>query len=116
MSADKNQTVYSTEHDTPKKKLPVTEDRRVPQPCVPVAQQRVRVRLDKKGRGGKSVTMIEGLLMVPNDLESLLKRLKTRLGTGGAVKDSVIEIQGDHCDTVISVLESSGFRPKRCGG
>ena len=117
MSGDKSRTVYSTERDIPKKNhLPGAADRQVSQSCVPIAQQRVCVRLDKKGRGGKAVTLIEGLSMASNDMDSLLKKLKSRFGTGGAVKDTVIEIQGDRRDAIMAVLESLGYRPKRAGG
>jgi translation initiation factor 1 len=113
MPGDKTRLVYSTEQNVPKK-----EKTTVPQPGqtgAPAVQQ-VRVRLDRKGRGGKSVTVIEGLRISSQDRESLLKQLKTRLGTGGAVKDDVIEIQGDHCDAIMASLQQSGYRSKRAGG
>ena len=117
MSGDKSRTVYSSERDIPKKNpLSGAADRQVAQSCVPIAHRRVCVRLDKKGRGGKSVTLIEGLPMASSDMDSLLKKLKSRFGTGGAVKDTVIEIQGDHRDAIMAVLESLGYRPKRAGG
>ncbi len=60
--------------------------------------------------------MIDGLQLSEKDRELLLKQLKTRLGTGGAAKGDVLEIQGDHREAVISFLENSGYRPKRAGG
>lgn len=74
------------------------------------------VRLDRKGRGGKSVTVIEGLQMAQQGKEALLKKLKAGIGTGGTVKDSALEIQGDHCGTIMAALEKLGYRPKRSGG
>jgi translation initiation factor 1 len=74
------------------------------------------VRLDRKHRGGKSVTILEGLQLSVGDSEKLLKQLKTKLGAGGAVKNGVLEIQGDHCDAVMAELSGSGYRPKRSGG
>ena len=74
------------------------------------------MRLDRKGRGGKSVTVIEGLQLPAGDSERLLKRLKTKFGTGGAVKNSALEIQGDHCDGIMAELGKIGYRPKRVGG
>lgn len=74
------------------------------------------MRLDRKGRGGKSVTVIEGLRISVSESEKLLKQLKAMLGTGGTVKDGSLEIQGDHCDTVIAELTKMGYRPKRSGG
>jgi translation initiation factor 1 len=117
MPADRNRTVYSTETDiSQKKSLAPASGQTESKLDLSVSQRRVLVRLDKKGRGGKSVTVIEGLRMSSKDLEALLKTLKTRLGTGGAVKDAVLEIQGDHRDQIITALESLGYRPKRSGG
>ncbi len=80
------------------------------------ARQRVIVRLDRKQRGGKSVTVVEGLQLSANERDTLLKRLKSGLGTGGTVKDSSLEIQGDHCKAILEALTAMGFRPKRSGG
>ena len=54
--------------------------------------------------------------MPQKELKSLLKQLKAGLGTGGAVKDAAIEIQGEHCGAVMAALEKMGYRPKRSGG
>ena len=54
--------------------------------------------------------------MPQKEMKFLLKQLKAGLGTGGAVKDTSIEIQGDHCDAVMAALEKMGYRPKRSGG
>ena len=80
------------------------------------ALQRVTVSLDRKSRGGKSVTVIGGLLMPMKEREAFIKQLKTRLGTGGTLKDTAFEIQGDQRDTLMAVLEKMGYRPKRSGG
>ncbi|MGO9953530.1 MAG: translation initiation factor [Dissulfurispiraceae bacterium] len=117
MSGDTNRTVYSTECDIPKKgqidKAKAPNEIQTP---TPASRQKIYVRLDRKGRGGKAVTQIEGLQMAAKDREALVKQLKAQLGTGGAVKDAVIQIQGDHRDALITLLESLGFRPKRSGG
>jgi translation initiation factor 1 len=76
----------------------------------------VRVWLETKGRRGKGVTLIKGLPLDDDALLSLGKQLKANCGSGGTVKDGVIEIQGDHRDSVMSVLEQKGFKPKRAGG
>jgi len=83
---------------------------------MPPAQQRVTVRLDRKARCGKSVTVIEGLRMPQEDRVALLKQLKASLGTGGTVKDTSLEIQGDHRDALMAALENMGYSPKRSGG
>jgi translation initiation factor 1 len=76
----------------------------------------VRVRREVKGRRGKTVTTIEGVPLPDDDLRSLASELKRRCGTGGSVKEGVIEIQGDHRDTLVSELEGRGYTVKRSGG
>ncbi len=77
---------------------------------------RVRVSHETKGRGGKAVTLVRG---VPLDAAALLvfgKQLRTRCGTGGTVKDGVIELQGDHCERVMEHLKTEGWAVVRAGG
>ena len=76
----------------------------------------VRVRRETKGRGGKTITAISGIPLGGSGLEDLASKLKRRLGTGGAVKDGVIEIQGDRVEAVIAELAREGFKAKRSGG
>ena len=76
----------------------------------------VRVRREVKGRRGKTVTTIEGVPLPDDDLRELGSELKRRCGTGGSVKDGVIEIQGDHRDTLITELAGRGYTVKRAGG
>ena len=75
-----------------------------------------RVSLDRKGRGGKSVTVIEGLGLSAESLRQLAKDLKRRSGTGGSVKAGRIEIQGDQRDLVVSELQARGHEVRRVGG
>lgn len=76
----------------------------------------VRVSRQTKGRGGKSVTLVKGLALDAAALALLGKQLRTACGSGGTVKDGVIEIQGDHCERVIEELKKHGHHPKRAGG
>jgi len=76
----------------------------------------VRVTRQTKGRNGKDVTVIEGLVLDAVALALLGKQLKTACGAGGTVKDGVIEVQGDHCDRVIEVLKRQGWNVKHAGG
>ncbi|MDA0727322.1 MAG: translation initiation factor [Cyanobacteria bacterium] len=80
------------------------------------AQQRVRVQRTKAGKGGKMVTAITGLEAAESDLKALLKQLKAAAGTGGTVKDGVIELQGDQVSAALAALEKAGYRPKQAGG
>jgi translation initiation factor 1 len=76
----------------------------------------VRVGRETKGRGGKGVTIISDLPLDERGLTELATKLKTRLGTGGTVKDGRIEIQGDHRDRIVAEIEAMGYRAKRSGG
>jgi translation initiation factor 1 len=76
----------------------------------------VRVSRQSKGRGGKTVTLVKGLALDAIALAALGKQLRTACGSGGTVKDGVIEIQGDHCDLVLESLKKHGHEAKRAGG
>src|ERR1700761_1679684 len=77
---------------------------------------RVKVRREIAGRRGKGVTTISGVPLDDAGLRALAGKLKKRCGVGGSVKDGVIEIQGDHRDVVVGVLEAEGFKPVLAGG
>ena len=76
----------------------------------------VRVRRETRGRGGKTVTTVSGVELASDDMRDLAKDLKRRCGTGGAVKDGIIEIQGDHRTTIVAALEERGYEVKLAGG
>jgi translation initiation factor 1 len=76
----------------------------------------VRVSRQTKGRGGKSVTLVKGLALDGAALAALGKQLRTACGSGGTVKDGVIEVQGDHCELVMDALAKLGYQPRRAGG
>lgn len=76
----------------------------------------VRVSRATQGRRGKGVTLISGVPLNEAGLLSLARELKARCGAGGAVKDGVIEIQGEHRDTLLPLLEAKGWTVRRAGG
>jgi len=76
----------------------------------------VRVSRETKGRKGKGVTIVTGVPLPTDELSELAKQLKAKCGAGGTLKQEVIEIQGDHRDTVVRLLEEKGFSVKRAGG
>ena len=76
----------------------------------------VRVGRETKGRKGKGVTVITGVPLAGDALDELSTRLKKRCGSGGTVHEGVIEIQGDHRDTVVAELARLGYAVKRSGG
>ncbi len=77
---------------------------------LPVAEQKLRVMLDKKHRAGKVVTLIEGFEGKEEDIEQLGKELKSYCGTGGSVKDGIIIIQGDNKEKILEKLLKNGYK------
>jgi translation initiation factor 1 len=76
----------------------------------------VRISRETKGRGGKAVTVVRGLPLGVEALDKLGKQLKAACGSGGTVKDGMVEVQGDHCDKVMALLQAQGYKVKRAGG
>lgn len=72
-------------------------------------QQKLRVNIEKKGRGGKTVTLITGFVGNDNDLKELGKLLKTKCGVGGSAKDGEIIIQGEFKQRIIDILKAEGY-------
>ena len=96
--------VYSTNPD-----FKIEENQTEEQIHIPINQQKIRVKLEKKHRGGKVVTLIEGFTGTSADKENLGKNLKTFCGTGGSVKDDEILIQGDNRDKVVQWFIKNGY-------
>lgn len=103
--------VYSTNPDYQYRE----EDEEVVE-TLPPNQQKLYVSLDKKQRGGKMVTLIEGFVGTDSDLADLGKQLKNVCGVGGSAKDGEILLQGDHREKVVKWMESKGYTVKRKGG
>ncbi|WP_178791632.1 translation initiation factor [Bacteroidaceae bacterium] len=96
--------VYSTNPDF---KYENTEDEEIDTPDK--KQQKLRVSIEKKGRGGKTVTLVNGFIGTEDDLKELGKMLKTKCGVGGSVKDGEIIIQGEFKQRIIDLLKSEGY-------
>ncbi len=76
----------------------------------------VRVGRETKGRKGAGVTVITGLPLTPDALRDLARQFKKKCGSGGTVRDGVIEIQGDHRDLLVAELQKLGYAARRSGG
>ena len=115
MSKDKR-VVYSTDPEEEKAAAPVVLPSN---PAAALNAQKgkpVRVWLDKKGRGGKTVCVIKGVISPKAGKQALVKHLKNKLGTGGAVKGDELEIQGDHREKIVAMLRELGYEAKAAGG
>jgi translation initiation factor 1 len=110
--------VYSTERGLvcPNCRLPMVRCRCGKEEPAPAGDGIVRVRRETKGRGGKTVTTVSGVPLGGEALRNLASDLKRRCGTGGTAKDGVIEIQGDHRETIVEELFRRGFTAKVAGG
>ena len=84
--------------------------------ALPTGDGVVRVSRETKGRGGKAVTLVRGVLLAEPELAQLGKELKALCGSGGTVKDGVVEVQGDHVARVMEALQKRGHTAKRAGG
>jgi len=84
--------------------------------AAPMGDGQVRVARQTKGRGGKVVTLVKGLPLDAMALALLGKQLRSACGSGGTVKDGVIEVQGDHVATLMAALAKLGHQPKQAGG
>jgi translation initiation factor 1 len=123
MPDDNSKLVYSTEQTIPRRGNVSQRNIRNEKPAAKApgtnlcpGRQRLIVRLDRKARGGKSVTVIEGLRISQKEREAFLKQLKTGLGTGGTLRDTALEIQGDHREELMITLKRMGYSPKCSGG
>ncbi|MCB0105820.1 MAG: hypothetical protein KDE53_07920 [Caldilineaceae bacterium] len=117
MAKASKQTVFSTD---PEPEAPPKPEKAPPNLAAPFPMRQqnnpVRVHIERKGRGGKTVSVIKGVMSPPHGKQALVKLLKNKLGTGGAVKDEDVEIQGDHRDTIVVLLKELGYQAKKAGG
>jgi translation initiation factor 1 len=112
MTIEPDALVYSTEQGDLRKRQPSA-----PQSFAhPPTQHTAVIQRTSKGRGGKVVTVVKNLHLSPDDYKALTKHLKQTCGSGGTIKDGVIEIQGDHRETIAVALQHLGYKTKIAGG
>ena len=102
--------VYSTD---PNFKYVTQDDLEHEPETLPAERQKLVVAIDRRNRGGKQVTVVNGFVGREEDLASLAKTLKTRCGVGGSAKEGQIIIQGDMRDRIVDILLSLGYKAKR---
>ncbi len=103
--------VYSTNPD-----FEFDRNKKEEQETLPPERQLLYIRLDRKQRKGKTVTLVEGFHGTEEGLKSLAKELKSACGVGGSVKNGEILLQGDFRERVMNILSEKGYKVKRSGG
>lgn len=106
-----NKTVWSSEQGDLRKSLSPSK-----RGSLPPQQQTIYLHRESAGRGGKAVTLVKNLALSVDEMKSLAKKLKQECGTGGTIKDGVIEIQGEHREKIAALLSKLGYKVKIAGG
>ena len=107
-----NKTVWSSSQgDLRKKDQPSAYSK-----SLPPQQQTIYLHRESAGRGGKAVTLVKNLVLSAEEMKSLAKKLKQECGTGGTIKDGVIEIQGEDRERIAALLSKLGYKVKIAGG
>ncbi|MFM8368658.1 MAG: translation initiation factor [Chloroflexota bacterium] len=109
---DNNRTVWSSDSGDLRKKNQTVSHAR----SLPPQQQTAYLHRESGGRGGKVVSVVKNLILTDDDLKALAKKLKQECGTGGTVKDGLIEIQGEHRQRMAEVLQKLGYKVEIAGG
>jgi translation initiation factor 1 len=118
MSKDENRTVWSSEQGDLRKQKDLTPG---PSPSrrgesLPPQQQTAYLHRESSGRGGKAVTLVKNLVLSPDDMKALAKKLKDACGTGGTIMEGAIEIQGEQRERIAEVMRKLGYKVKIAGG
>jgi len=112
MSKDEHRTVWTSDQGDLRK----NESGARKTISLPPQQQTIYLHRDAKGRGGKTVTLVKKLALSEADMQELAKKLKQVCGSGGTVKDDLIEIQGEHREKIAEALVKLGYKVKIAGG
>ncbi|MCF6277907.1 MAG: translation initiation factor [Anaerolineales bacterium] len=112
MAKDKRRTVWNSSQGDLRQKTATSSVRKFLPPC----QQTIYLHRESKGRGGKGVSLVKNLTLSEKDMKALAKRLKQACGSGGTVKNGMIEIQGEHREKIAVILQKLGYKTKIAGG
>lgn len=112
MARDESRTVWSSDEGDLRRQTPAPRKVKSLAPY----EQTVYLHRDSKGRGGKTVTLIKKLILSEEEMKDLAKKLKQICGSGGTVKEDVIEIQGEHREKIAAALKGMGYKVKIAGG
>lgn len=112
MTKNESRTLWSSDHGDLRKQDPNRQKVK----SLPPGEQTIYLHRDSKGRGGKTVTLVKKLTLSDDDLKELAKRLKQVCGSGGTIKENVIEIQGEHREKIAEALKKMGYRVRIAGG
>jgi len=112
MTKDKDRTVWSSDQGDLRKEA----SKALKVISLPPHRQTIYLHRDSKGRHGSPVTLVKNLVLSQEGLKDLAKRLKQVSGSGGTVKDNVIEIQGEHREKIAEELKKLGYKVKIAGG
>ena len=112
MPHNPNPTVWSSENGDLRKK----DQKTVVLTSLPPQQQTIYLQRESKNRAGKGVTLLKGLTLTETDMITLAKTIKQACGSGGTIKDGVIEIQGEHREKIAELLRKLGYKVKIAGG
>lgn len=109
---DKNRTVWTSDQGDLRKQEPGSQNVK----SLPPQQQTAYLHRDSKGRGGGVMTLVKNMVLSEEDMKDLAKKLKHLCGSGGTVKEGVIEIQGEHREKIAEALKKMGYKVKIAGG
>ncbi len=112
MGKDDRPTVYSTEWGDQRKQ----KDKPTSASSLSPSEQTAYLHRETKGRGGKVVSVVRNLQLSDKDLKDLSRKLKAACGTGGTIKDGMIEIQGEHREKIAAILQNLGYKTRVAGG
>ena len=112
MPKNENNIVWSSEQGDLRKQTQTSANAA----SLPSQQQTIYLHRESSGRAGKAVTLVKKLSLSEDDLKALAKKLKQECGTGGTIKDGIIEIQGEHREKIADVLQKLGYKVKIAGG